>query len=189
MSFVFDRHPQMPDVVVITPRVLADERGWFSESYRRTAFAASGIDHEFVQQSRSRSSKRGILRGLHFQLEPFAQGKLVQCAVGAFFDVAVDIRRGSPTFAKWVGTEISAEDQRMVWIPPGFAHGAMALTDGAELVYLMTAEYRPMHERAIRWNDPAIGIDWPIGDPLLSPKDAGAPALADCDNTFVWRPR
>jgi dTDP-4-dehydrorhamnose 3,5-epimerase len=187
MPFVFTHCPQVPDIVVIEPPVFNDERGWFSETYRRTEFARHGIDRPFVQDNHSSSTRRGVIRGLHFQCEPFAQGKLVRCVVGAILDVAVDIRRGSPTFAKWVSVEISAENRRVIWIPIGFAHGTLTLTDGAELLYKTTTEYSPLHERAIRWSDPQIGIEWPIREPIVSAKDASASLLADVKDGFTWR--
>jgi dTDP-4-dehydrorhamnose 3,5-epimerase len=186
MPFVFTRCLELPDIVVIEPPLFKDERGWFSETYRRTEFAGHGIDRPFVQDNHSLSTRRGVLRGLHFQSEPFAQDKLVRCVAGAILDIAVDIRRGSPTFAKWVKVEISAENRRVVWIPVGFAHGTLTLTDRAELIYKTTAEYSPLHERAILWSDPQIGIQWPIREPIVSAKDASAPLLADVENDFTW---
>jgi len=147
------------------------------ETYRIDAFREAGIADEFVQDNHSRSA-RGVLRGLHYQ-EPNAQGKLVRCTRGAIFDVAVDIRRGSATFARWFGLELSDANKRMLWIPPGFAHGFCALEDGSDLVYKCTTLYDANADRAILWNDPNIGIDWPVKDPVLSAKDAGAPRLAD----------
>ena len=145
------------------------------ETYRLDTFRAAGIGQTFVQDNHSRSA-RGVLRGLHYQ-EPNAQGKLVRCTRGAIFDVAVDIRRGSPTFGRWFGIELSDANKRMLWIPPGFAHGFCAMEDGSDLVYKCTTLYEPAADRAILWNDPEIGIDWPIAEPLLSAKDAAAPPL------------
>ena len=145
------------------------------ETYHAARFREAGIAAEFVQDNHSRSA-RGVLRGLHFQ-EPNAQGKLLRCTRGALFDVAVDVRVGSPQFGRWVGIELSEENRRLLWIPPGFAHGFCALTDGADLVYKCTAFYDASSDRSIAWNDPDIGIEWPIADPLLSPKDAAAPRL------------
>lgn len=167
----------LPGVILIEPRVFGDERGFFMETYRADVFKAHGIDGAFVQDNHSRSA-RGVLRGLHYQ-EPYPQGKLVRCTRGALFDVAVDIRRGSPAFGKWYGVTLSEENKSMLWIPPGFAHGFCAVTDDAELVYKTTEIYRPEHDRAILWNDPEIGIEWPIADPTLSTKDAAASRLRD----------
>jgi dTDP-4-dehydrorhamnose 3,5-epimerase len=167
----------VPGVILIEPRFFGDTRGFFMETYRADIFKAHGIDESFVQDNHSRSA-RGVLRGLHYQ-EPYPQGKLVRCTRGELFDVAVDIRRGSPAFGKWYGTTLSEENKAMLWIPAGFAHGFCALTDDAELVYKATEIYHPEADRSIRWNDPEIGIDWPIADPSLSPKDAAAPLLRD----------
>jgi len=147
------------------------------ETYRADAFREAGIAHEFVQDNHSRSA-RGVLRGLHYQ-EPNAQGKLVRCTRGAIFDVAVDIRRGSPSFSRWFGVELSDANKLMLWVPPGFAHGFCALEDGSDLVYKCTTLYDASADRAILWNDPQIGIDWPVKEPVLSAKDAAAPRLAD----------
>jgi dTDP-4-dehydrorhamnose 3,5-epimerase len=163
-------------VLLIEPKVFGDDRGFFMETYRVDAFRAAGITDTFVQDNHSRSA-RGVLRGLHYQ-EPNAQGKLVRCTRGAIFDVAVDIRRGSPSFGKWFGLELSDANKRTLWIPPGFAHGFCALEDGSDLVYKCTTLYDPSSDRAILWNDPAIGINWPIASPTLSPQDAAAPPLA-----------
>lgn len=147
------------------------------ETYRQDAFLAAGISAPFVQDNHSRSAK-GVLRGLHYQ-EPNAQGKLVRCTRGAIFDVAVDIRRGSPTFSQWFGIELSDANKRMLWVPPGFAHGFCAMEEGSDLVYKCTTLYDQPSDRAILWNDPEIGIEWPIGEPVLSVKDKAAPRLAD----------
>jgi dTDP-4-dehydrorhamnose 3,5-epimerase len=166
-------------LVKIQPRRFDDDRGWFLESYKHSEFAAAGIDVQFVQDNHS-CSKAGTLRGLHYQLGPRAQGKLVRVMSGAIFDVAVDVRRASPTFGRWFGMHISAKGGEMLWIAPGFAHGFLALEDNTQLVYKCTAEYDKTIERSILWDDPAIGIAWPElpGLPyLLSPKDAQAPVL------------
>jgi dTDP-4-dehydrorhamnose 3,5-epimerase len=168
---------RLPGVVLIEPRLFGDARGFFMETYRADIFREHGIDVTFVQDNHSRST-RGVLRGLHYQ-EPFPQGKLVRCARGAIFDVAVDIRRGSPAFGKWYGTTLSEENRAMLWVPPGFAHGFCALTDDAELLYKTTEVYHPEADYSIRWNDPQIAIEWPIPDPTLSAKDAAAPLLRD----------
>ena len=172
----------LPEVILIRPKVFADARGFFLESWEKRKFAAAGLDLAFVQDNHSHSV-RHVLRGLHYQiLKP--QGKLVRVASGAVFDVAVDIRRASPTFGRWVGVTLSAENHHMLWVPPGFAHGYMALTDSADFLYKVTDFWAPEHERAIRWNDPVIGIEWPLpsgAQPGLSPKDAVAPDLRDAE--------
>lgn len=165
----------LPGVILIEPRVFGDTRGFFMETYRADAFKANGIDETFVQDNHSRSA-RGVLRGLHYQ-EPHPQGKLVRCTRGALFDVAVDIRRGSPSFGKWYGVTLSDENKAMLWIPPGFAHGFCTLADETDLVYKTTEIYRPEYDRAILWNDPEIAIEWPVADPILSAKDTAAPPL------------
>lgn len=180
---------EIPGLKLIKPKIFRDERGFFLETFKASEFSRSGIDEVWVQDNHS-MSKKGVLRGLHYQLEPMAQGKLVRVVKGAAFDVAVDIRRGSPTFGKWYGVVLSEENGYMLWIPPGFAHGFLALEDETHLVYKVSgAEYSPSHERAIRWNDPEIGIDWPIKEPLLSEKDSEAPLLKDAEINFVWGDR
>ena len=172
----------MPEVVLIEPRVFADERGWFFESYNRSRFnGVVGFDVDFVQDNHS-SSARDVLRGLHYQVPPHAQGKLVRAVAGAVWDVAVDIRRSSPTFGQWVAYELSAANRRQLWVPPGFAHGFIAIADGAELLYKTTDYYAPECDRSIRWNDRHLAIRWPIdGEPILSEKDGSAPELADAE--------
>jgi dTDP-4-dehydrorhamnose 3,5-epimerase len=168
----------LPGVLVVEPRVFADDRGFFFESYQVERYAGAGIARPFVQDNFSRSV-RGTLRGLHFQ-EPKAQGKLVQVMRGSVYDVVVDVRRGSPTFARWIGFELSGETPKQVWIPPGFAHGFCVTSDSADFHYKCTAPYAPEAERSIRWDDPALAIAWPVAHPpLLSAKDAAAPLLAD----------
>lgn len=171
----------LPEVLLLTPKVHGDARGFFMESYNERAFrAAVGRDVHFVQDNHSRSV-RGVLRGLHYQLPPHAQGKLVRVATGSVFDVAVDMRRDSPRFGKWAGVEISAENCRQLWIPPGFAHGFLVLSDSADFLYKTTDYYAPNAERAVRWDDGSIGIEWPIGQgvrPSVSAKDAAAAELA-----------
>ncbi len=170
-------------VEVRTPRI-GDARGFFSEVWSRPVWAAAGLpDLEFVQDNHSLSRSRGVLRGLHYQVEPVAQAKLVRVTSGAVFDVAVDIRRGSPTFGRWIGTTLSADEWNQLLVPAGFAHGFLTLEADTEVQYKVTAPYSSAHDRAIRWNDPAIGIDWPLeGDEvLLSDKDRSAPVLADAE--------
>lgn len=169
----------LPEVLALEPNVFGDERGFFMESYNRRLFnEAVGYDVEFVQDNHSRST-RGVLRGLHFQLPPQAQGKLVRVAAGAVFDVAVDVRRDSPRFGRWVGLELSEANKRQLWIPPGFAHGFLVLSDQADFLYKTTDYYAPALERTIRWDDPDLGIAWPdAGSPArLSERDAAGPAL------------
>ena len=166
----------IPEVFLVQPKVFGDARGFFMESYNRRSMAALGIDAEFVQDNHSRSA-RGVLRGLHYQIcQP--QGKLVRVTVGKVFDVAVDLRKSSPTFGQSVGFILSAENHHMAWIPPGFAHGFYVLSDVAEFLYKTTDYYAPECERTLQWNDPAIGIDWPLlGEPLLSVKDQAGLSL------------
>ena len=175
----------LPEVLILTPPVFGDARGFFTESWNRRRFAeATGFEGEFVQDNHS-VSRRGVVRGLHYQLPPFAQGKLVRVVAGAVFDVAVDVRRGSPTFGRWVGEMLSAENRRQLWIPEGFAHGFMALEDETQFLYKTTAPYNRDSERAIMWNDPAIAIDWPRNfDPIVSERDMRAPVLANAREMF-----
>jgi dTDP-4-dehydrorhamnose 3,5-epimerase len=166
----------LPEVLLITPRVFADDRGFFLESYSEREFAAAGITARFVQDNQSRS-KRRVLRGLHYQLE-HPQGKLVRVARGKIFDVAADIRAGSPTFGKWVGVVLDDEKKQAIWIPPGFAHGFCVLSDEADVAYKATDFYAPSAERGVRWDDPLLGIQWPVSEPILSEKDRGYPLLS-----------
>jgi len=170
----------LPDVRLIEPRVFGDERGFFFESWNARAFAAAGLPATFVQDNHSRSA-RGVLRGLHYQIE-HAQGKLVRVTAGVVFDVVVDLRRSSPTFGRSFGLMLSAANWRMLWVPPGFAHGFLALSDNAEFLYKTTDYWYPEHERTLLWNDPALGIDWPLsGAPILTAKDAAGTPLAAAD--------
>lgn len=164
-------------VFIIEPKVFGDSRGFFFESFNQRAFeAATGVTLPFVQDNHSRSAK-GVLRGLHYQVEQ-PQGKLVRVVAGAVFDVAVDIRSGSPTFGKWVGVELTAENKRQLWVPPGLAHGFLVLSETADFLYKTTDYYAPQHERCIIWNDPTLAIDWPLdGEPMLSAKDAAGDRL------------
>jgi dTDP-4-dehydrorhamnose 3,5-epimerase len=168
----------IPDVMLIEPEVFGDTRGFFFESFNRRMFEeAIGRDLDFVQDNHSRSA-RNVLRGLHFQVQQ-PQGKLVRVAIGSIFDVAVDIRGDSPTFRRWVGVELSAENQRQLWVPEGFAHGFLVTSDSADVLYKATDYYAPEHERSIRWNDPTLGIDWPLDEPpRLSDKDRRAEHLS-----------
>ncbi|NOJ94184.1 dTDP-4-dehydrorhamnose 3,5-epimerase [Corallococcus sp. CA049B] len=167
----------IPDVLLIEPKVFGDDRGFFLESFHAKRYADVGVVGPFVQDNLSRSVK-GTLRGLHFQ-EPNAQGKLVQCLAGAVWDVAVDIRKGSPTFGRWVAAELTGENKHQLWVPPGFAHGFCVVSDSADFFYKCTALYSPESERSVAWNDPDLAIPWPVKEPLLSGKDQRAPLLKD----------
>ncbi|CAN5835998.1 dTDP-4-dehydrorhamnose 3,5-epimerase [soil metagenome] len=167
----------LPGVLLIEPRVFRDERGWFTETWHRQRYAAAGLDHEFVQDNLS-WSRHGVLRGLHFQ-SPTPQGKLVSVLQGSVFDVAVDLRGDSPFFGQWAGFELSAENGRQIYVPEGFAHGFVVTGETALFSYKCTAPFVPDHDRSLRWNDPTLGIDWPVAAPILSAKDAAAPLLCD----------
>ncbi len=171
----------IPDVVLIEPKVFGDARGFFFESFNQRAFnQATGTDHQFVQDNHSRSA-RGVLRGLHYQVQQ-PQGKLVRVARGRVWDVAVDIRKGSPSFGQWVGAELSEDNQHQLWVPPGFAHGFVVLSESADFLYKTTDYYAPQHERCIAWNDPRLAIAWPLdGEPVLSAKDQLGKALAEAE--------
>jgi dTDP-4-dehydrorhamnose 3,5-epimerase len=170
----------LPGVLLLEPKVFGDARGFFLESWNRQAFADLGLDLDFVQDNHSRSAK-GVLRGLHYQLNQ-PQGKLVRVVSGAVFDVAVDLRRSSPNFGQWVGYELSTENQRMMWIPPGFGHGFLVLSDSADFLYKTTAYYAPQWDRGVRWDDPQIAVQWPLqGMPALSAKDQVQPLLEDAE--------
>jgi dTDP-4-dehydrorhamnose 3,5-epimerase len=184
MAFQFQRL-EIPEVIMVQATVARDDRGSFRESYKQSVFAANGITETFVQDNSSLSTQ-GVLRGLHFQKEPRAQGKLVTVSQGEVFDVAVDIRKGSPTYGKWLGMRLSAENGCMLYIPAGFAHGFCALSDIAAVMYKVTAEYAPELDRGVAWNDPEVGVVWPIAEPCLSPKDANLPVLRLADNNFEF---
>lgn len=171
----------IPEVMIIEPKVFGDARGFFFESFNQKAFnETTGLDVKFVQDNQSRSSK-GVLRGLHYQVQQ-PQGKLLRVVRGAVFDVAVDIRKSSPTFGKWVGIELSEDNRKQMWVPPGFAHGFVVTSESADFLYKTTSYYAPEHERCIRWNDPDLAIDWPPNmPPLLSPRDNNAPLLRFCE--------
>jgi dTDP-4-dehydrorhamnose 3,5-epimerase len=178
MQFEIERLA-LPEVLGITHGRVEDSRGFFAETFREEDFLAAGLPR-FVQDNHARSA-RHVLRGLHYQIRPAAMGKLVRCLRGRIFDVAVDIRRGSPTCGQWVGLELAEEDRRMVYIPEGFAHGYCALTEDCEVFYKTTGYYSPAHDRGIRWDDPALKIQWPVAGPVLSQKDASAPLFKDAD--------
>ena len=167
--------------LVIEPKVFGDDRGFVLESWNRAAFAEAGLEMKFVQDNHSRSSK-GVLRGMHFQ-QPRPQGKLVRVVSGAVYDVAVDLRRSSPDFGKWVGVELSAANKRMFWVPEGFAHGFLTLEDGTDFLYKCTAPYAPQHEHSLAWDDPDVGIEWPLDglEPQLSAKDRSGMPLAEIE--------
>jgi dTDP-4-dehydrorhamnose 3,5-epimerase len=175
----------LPGVILVEPRVFGDSRGYFFESYHAKRYEEAGISTHFVQDNLSRSVK-GTLRGLHFQ-EPHGQGKLVYCVRGAVFDVAVDIRRGSPNFGKWFGAELSEENHRQMWVPPGFAHGFCVLSDSADFFYKCTDLYHAECDRGVAWNDPDIDVKWPIETPLLSEKDRKLPRLKDTTELPSYR--
>lgn len=184
MPFEFTRL-KIPDVLLIRAKAFPDHRGYFMEAYKRSEFVANGIAQAFVQHNCS-YSVRGVLRGLHYQMHPMAQGKLVSVLRGEIYDVVVDIRDGSPTYRRWVGIQLSAEDHASVYIPIGFAHGFQALSEEAIVVYKVTEEYAPEADRGIIWNDPELAIDWPIKGAILSPKDEELPSLAEAENNFVY---
>jgi len=177
MPFIF-QPTQLPGVVVIEPKVFADDRGFFVETYKRSDFVAGGIDVEFVQENHSKSVQ-GTLRGLHFQRAPKAQAKLVRAIEGEVFDVVVDIRKGSPTFGRWEAVLLSAENRRSVYVPAGYAHGFCVTSTAAQVVYKTSAEYAPELEGGVRWDDPALAIPWPVTGPILSPRDERWPNLAE----------
>ncbi|ABS68781.1 dTDP-4-dehydrorhamnose 3,5-epimerase [Xanthobacter versatilis] len=178
----------IPEIVKITPARFGDARGYFSEVFKDEWFRKNVSDSTFIQDNQSLSSTVGTVRGLHFQLDPFAQGKLVRCTAGAIFDVAVDIRVGSPTFGRWVGVELTPENGDQLWIPPGFAHGFATLVPDSVIFYKVTAPYSAAHDRGLLWNDPEIGIDWPLktGQAVLSEKDKVQPRLADLPPSFAY---
>lgn len=171
--------PELPELLLFAPRVFRDDRGSFRELYNEERYREAGLDTRFVQDNLSRSA-RHVLRGLHLQ-HPRGQGKLVTVLEGAVYDVAVDVRRGSPTHGQWAGVTLTGDDAHQLWIPPGFAHGFLVLSDEAYFSYKCTAPYSPADELSVRWDDPAIGIEWPDATPLLSPKDAAAPLLAEIE--------
>lgn len=178
---------KLPGVVFVVPRRFGDHRGFFAETYSARAYQAAGAAPHFVQDNHSLSTEVGTVRGLHFQAPPHAQDKLVRCGRGAIFDVAVDIRKGSPSYGKWVGYELSAENGAQLYIPAGFAHGFVTLAPESEIVYKCSDYYAPESEGSLRWDDPAVGIDWPLArDAILSGKDAEAPLLADLNSPFTW---
>ena len=185
MPFRFSRL-ELPEVILIEPKVFADHRGFFMETYKYSEFAQYGIADRFVQGNHSHSP-RHTLRGLHYQKVPRAQGKLVRAVLGEILDVVVDIRKGSPRYGRWLAVRMSAENKKMLYVPPGFAHGACVLSAEASLLYMVTEEYAPECEAGVIWNDPALRIDWPVEQPLLSARDRDWPCLSEADNNFVYQ--
>lgn len=176
---------EIPEVVIIEPAFFGDARGWFMESWSVSKMESVGLYYDFVQDNHSFSAQKGILRGIHFQKAPYAQTKLVRCVRGAVRDVAVDLRKGSPTYKKWVAVELSAENKKQLLIPRGFGHGFVTLTDNVEFLYKTDNPYNAESDRSIRWNDPDLEIDWGIAEPIMSEKDASAPLLKDSDCVFT----
>jgi len=185
MPFSFETL-EIPGVILVKARSFPDDRGFFMETYKKSEFERNGIPFNFVQDNYSYSSKRAVLRGLHYQMNPHAQGKLVFPIRGRIFDVAVDIRKGSPTYARWVGVELSSDDPSMLYVPAGFAHGFQVLSEEADVTYRVTDEYAPEVDRGIIWNDPDLAVEWPLANPLLSPKDETMPRLKDAENNFEF---
>jgi len=179
---------KIPEVKLLVPEIFRDGRGWFSETYNRSTFAAAGFDVEFVQDNHSQSTAAGTIRGLHFQVFPHAQGKLVRVAKGAIFDVAVDIRVGSPSYRKYVSVELSADNRKQIWIPPGFAHGFCTLERDTEVIYKVTDYFAPDCERGFRWDDAELGIDWPVAasKAVFSDKDRDLPSFRDLAPAFTY---
>lgn len=184
MAFKFIKSA-IPEVLFVEPKIYNDERGYFFETFKYTEFLAQGVSRKFVQTNYSRS-KRGVLRGLHYQCYPKAQAKLVQVVIGEIFDVAVDIRRSSPTYGKWVSEILSAENRRMLYIPEGFAHGFCVLSEEVEMLYCCSEEYAPDFEGGVIWNDPALNITWPIKDPIVSERDQKFKTLANARHNFEY---
>lgn len=180
---------ELLDVYILEPKKFGDHRGWFMESWSQKKMEDAGLFYNFVQDNQSFSEKKGTLRGLHFQKGEAAQAKLVRCVKGAVVDFAVDMRKGSPTYKKWVGVELSPENNRQLLIPRGFLHGFVTLTDNVEFLYKADNYYSPENDRGIRWNDPDIGVDWNIAEPITSEKDDTAPLLKDSDIDFVYQPK
>jgi dTDP-4-dehydrorhamnose 3,5-epimerase len=174
------------DLYIIETKVFKDNRGWFIESYSAKKFKDNGVDLEFVQDNHSLSKEKGIIRGLHFQLTPKAQTKLVRCSKGSIYDVAVDLRKGSPTYKNWLGVKLSAENKKQILIPKGFAHGFLTLSNNAEVQYKVDEYYAPEYDRSIKYDDPEINIDWEIKEPILSEKDKNAPLLKNSDCNFKY---
>jgi len=184
MPFIFE-DTCLPGVKIVTPRVFPDGRGSFLESYKRSDFVKAGIDADFLQDNHSKSAG-GVIRGLHYQKAPYAQAKLLRVVAGTIYDVVVDLRKGSPAYGKWLGVELSSENCKMIYVPVGFAHGFSAISESVEILYKVSAEYCKAAEAGIIWNDPALGIDWRLENPILSEKDAVLPPLSAADSNFVF---
>lgn len=178
------KNTAIPDVKVVEPDAFGDNRGWFMESYSYKKYKDLGIDVTFVQDNRSRTEKKGTLRGLHFQTNPMAQSKLLCCTKGAIMDVAVDLRKNSPTYLKWISVELNEDNKKQIFIPKGFAHGFVTLTDNVEVMYKVDEYYSPENDRSIRFDDPQINVEWGVSEPILSAKDMNAPFLKDSDVNF-----
>ena len=174
------------DVIIIEPKVFGDHRGWFTETYSKEKFKEHGVEIDFIQDNHSFSAQKGTLRGLHFQLNPKAQTKLVRCTKGKVLDVAVDLREGSPTYKKWIAVELTEENKKQLLIPKGFAHGFLTLTDDVEVQYKVDEYYSPENDRSIRFDDPDIGVIWGVDSPILSDKDLNAPLLKESDINFKY---
>jgi len=186
LPFVKFTRLEIPDVIVVEPKVFPDHRGFFKEVWKRTPFLANGIPYDFVQANVS-LSKKYVVRGLHYQLKPSEMGKLVMVLKGKIWDVAVDIRKGSPYYGRWVAEELSEDNHKILWVPPGFAHGFQALEDDTIVLYLVTKEYDPERDACMRWNDPELGIEWPHPDKaILSEKDKNCPSFKDAPNNFEY---
>lgn len=177
---------EIEDLIVIEPKIFGDHRGWFTETYSKKKFQNLGIDIDFVQDNHSFSAQKGTLRGLHFQLEPKAQTKLIRCTKGKIIDIAVDIRKGSPTYKKWVAIELTEKNKKQLLIPKGFAHGFLTLTDDTEVEYKVDEYYSPENDRSIRFDDPELNIYWGIDTPVLSDKDLKAPLFSESDANFTY---
>ncbi len=177
---------EIEDVLIIEPKVFGDHRGWFTETYSKEKFNELGVHIDFIQDNHSFSSQKGTLRGLHFQLNPKAQTKLVRCTKGKILDVAVDLREGSPTYKKWIAVELTEENKKQLLIPKGFAHGFLTLADDVEVQYKVDEYYSPENDRSIRFDDPEIGVVWGIDSPILSDKDLNAPLLKESDANFKF---
>lgn len=185
MPFQFKRL-EIPDVILVEAKAFPDERGFFMESFKESIFIENGINTKFVQDNYSHSVK-GVLRGLHYQKDPKAQAKLVMAVTGEIFDIAVDVRKGSPTYGRWVSEILSEQNHKLLYVPKGFAHGFVVLSNEADVVYKVDAEYSPEHERGILWNDSDVGIKWPIEKPIMIKKDLDLPILKNADNNFVYK--
>ena len=175
---------ELEGVLILEPKVFGDSRGWFTESWSKRTMEEAGLFYEFLQDNHSYSAEKGVLRGIHCQNHPFSQAKLVRCIQGAVLDVAVDLRKASPSYKKWVAVELNEDNHRQLLIPRGFGHAFLTLTDNVQFLYKADQYYHPESDRSVRWNDPEIGIQWPIAQPVLSKKDAEAPLLVDCDLNY-----